>query len=123
MANSRVAQHMIQIVHNGAASKARVAQHMVQVVTEAPTGIRFTDPECTDLFSLETLTQITEVGLSWAVLNNSDASAVTSILDKNNTLNIDSGEGFIQTDITPGTYIVIVQNGTGSIGAYVMNAN
>ena len=119
---TQVAQHILQVSHNGEESQALVAQHVVQALVAAPIGIRFTDPECTDLFSKETLLQTDGPGHSWAVLDNADASAVTTILDQNNTLNIDQGEAFIQTDVTPGSYIVIVQNGTGSIGAYVMEA-
>ena len=125
MANeSQVAQHILQIAHNGQESQSLVAQHVVQVLTEAPVGIRFTDIDCTDLASKETLTRTEATGLSWAVLDSNDASAITGIEDQNNNLNITDGEGFIQTpDITPGSYIVILQDGTGKIGAYVMDAN
>lgn len=120
---TQVAQHILQAAHNGEASQALVAQHVMQVLMEAPIGFRFTDGECTDLFSIETLLQTDGSGHSWAVLDNADASAVTKIEDQNNTLDVDQGEAFIQTDVTPGDYIVIVQNGTGSIGAYVMTAS
>lgn len=125
MANeTQVGQHMVQVAHNGEESQALCAQHMVQVLVESPIGFRFTETICTDLASKETLLRTNEEELSWAVLDSDDGSEVTSILDQNNTLNIVDGEGFIQAeDVVLGTdYIVVLQNGTGSIGAYVMTA-
>lgn len=123
MTEARVSQHAVQALHTGGASNAKVSQHAVQVLVGAPTGILFHDLDCTSLYSKETNIEPTINGLSWSVLNSNDGSAVTSILDKGNNLNLYEGEGFINTDITPGNYIVIVQDGTGQIGAYVMDAN
>ena len=123
MAESRVSQHIVQVANDGDDSNSRVSQHLVQVLMQAPVGIRFQDGDCTKLFSLETLQTETATGLSWAVLNNDDASEVDSILLQDDNLNLTEGKGFIATDITPGTYIVIVQDGAGKIGAYVMDAN
>lgn len=123
MSNSLVSQHSVQILHNGEGSNSQVSQVLVQALIESPTGIIFQELDCTQLYGEETLLKTNESNLSWMVLNSDDASAVTSVLDKGSNLNIVNGHGFIETDITPGTYIVIVQNGSGSIGAYVMDAN
>lgn len=125
MAESRLSQHMVQVLHTGLIGESRISQHVVQALTTIPAiegVIRFQTSDCTNLYSKGDLNNVTESGLSWAVLDSSDASAVTSILDQNNNLNIVNGTGVIETTLDPGEYIVIVQNGTGSIGAYVMNA-
>ena len=120
---TRVSQHITEIAHNGEESNAVVSQHVVQVLTERPDGIHWTDANCTGLYSDIDQADITESGLSWAVLDNDDASAVTDILDQNNNGNINGGNGFFTTEAATGTYIVVVQNGTGKIGAYIMDVS
>lgn len=120
MVNTVVSQHTIQIADDGDDSNCLVSQHTIQVAMGAPAGLKFEDINCTDICSEDTQLSLTEDGLSWAILDNSDASLVTSILGQGNNLNVTDGEGFITIDLSPGIYIVIVQStsGSGSIAAY-----
>jgi len=64
---------------------------------------------------------VTESNLHWAILNNSNASSVTSIEHAGSTLNISSGTGTISTTAATGSKIVLVQSpATAAIAAYIM---
>jgi hypothetical protein len=121
MSNSVVSQNSVQVLHSGGDSNSIVSQHVVQVLIEAPSGLWFRCDDCTNLINDTNTVDITESGLSWAILDNQAAASVTAIAEQNNNLNIENGVGFVKTETAPGTYLVIVQNGTGSIGAYVMD--
>ena len=121
MANSIVSQNSIAVLHNGEESQSVVSQTVVQVLVEVPLGLRFQGFDCTNLINDTNTVDITESDLSWAILDNPSASLVTAISEQNNNLNINEGEGFVAVDTSPSTYLVVVQNGTGSIGAYIMD--
>ena len=115
-----VTQEVIQSLTktNTTDTVTNVSNIFAQVIYKEVQRMYFDQDDATNLYN--EYGDLTESNLKFAILDNQDVSAITSILGLGNDGSIANGEGIFEvTGVTPGNYIVVVQGTDSKIGAFL----